>query len=83
LDILAATDQKDALKWWASPKNEATSQRPFELPQTTKSIDRYSAVWERFICYMLRTAPIERWGDETGEWIAIEIAMRVQSIDAK
>jgi hypothetical protein len=25
LDTLAATDQKDALKWWASPKNEATS----------------------------------------------------------
>jgi hypothetical protein len=25
LDTLAATNQKDALKWWASPKNEATS----------------------------------------------------------
>ena len=25
LDTLAATDQKDALKWWASPKNEAAS----------------------------------------------------------
>jgi hypothetical protein len=25
LDTLAATDQKDALEWWASPKNEAAS----------------------------------------------------------
>jgi hypothetical protein len=56
LDTLAATDQKDALKWWASPKNEAVSQRPFELPQTVETIDKYSAVWERFICYMMRTA---------------------------
>ena len=66
LDTLAATDQKDALKWWASPKNEAASQRPFELPQNAKSVDKYSAVWERFICYMLRTAPSEQWDDETG-----------------
>jgi Orsellinic acid/F9775 biosynthesis cluster protein D len=42
LDTLAATDQKDALKWWASPKNEAASQRPFELPQNAKTISRYS-----------------------------------------
>jgi hypothetical protein len=67
LDTLAATDQKDALKWWASPKNEAVSQRPFELPQTAKSIDKYSAMWERLICYMMRTAPVEHWEDETGE----------------
>ena len=32
LDTLAAMDQKDALKWWASPKHEAASQRPFEVP---------------------------------------------------
>jgi hypothetical protein len=25
LDILDATDYKDVLKWWASPKNEAAS----------------------------------------------------------
>ena len=31
LDTLAATDQKDALKWWASPGNEAASQHLFEL----------------------------------------------------
>ena len=31
LNTLEATDHKDALKWWASPKNEAADQRPFEL----------------------------------------------------
>jgi hypothetical protein len=67
LDTLAATDQKDALKWWASPKNEACSQRPFELPQNAKTVEKYSAVWERLICYMMRTAPTERWKDETGK----------------
>jgi hypothetical protein len=29
---LEATDHKDVLKWWASPKNEAADQRPFEIP---------------------------------------------------
>jgi len=34
LATLAAVSQyKDILKWWASPKNEAASQKPFELPQ--------------------------------------------------
>jgi hypothetical protein len=69
LDTLAATDQKDALKWWASPKNEAASQRPFELPQNAKSVEKYSRIWERFICYMMRTAPAGHWEDETGELI--------------
>lgn len=67
LNTLAATDHKDALKWWGSPKNEAASQRPFELPQNAQTVEKYSAVWERFICYMLRTAPVENWEDETGE----------------
>ena len=66
LDTLAATDQKDVLKWWKSPKNEAADQHPFELPQNTQSMDKYSAVWERFICYMMRTAPSERWEGKTG-----------------
>jgi Orsellinic acid/F9775 biosynthesis cluster protein D len=69
LDTLAATDQKDALKWWGSPKNEAASQRPFELPQNAQTVEKYSAIWERFICYMMRTALVERWEDETGEWV--------------
>ena len=69
LDTLAATDQKDALKWWGSPKNEAASQRPFELPQNAQTVEKYSAIWERFICYMMRTAPVEHWEDETGEWV--------------
>lgn len=69
LDTLAATDQKDALKWWGSPKNEAASQRPFELPQNAQTVEKYSAIWERFICYMMRTAPIEHWEDETGKLV--------------
>ena len=75
LDTLAATDQKDVLKWWASPKNEAASQRPFELPQNAKSLEKYSAVWERLICYIMRTAPVD-WEDETGEWITIKITIK-------
>jgi hypothetical protein len=66
LDTLAATDQKDALKWWGSPKNEAASQRPFELPQNAQTVEKYSAIWERFICYIMRTAPAEQWDDESG-----------------
>jgi hypothetical protein len=67
LNTLAATDQKDALKWWESPKNEAASQRPFELPQNAKSMEKYSGIWESFICYMMRTAPTEHWRHESGE----------------
>jgi hypothetical protein len=59
LDTLEATDHKDTLKWWASPKNEAASQRPFELPQSSKALERYSKIWEQFICYMIRTTPDE------------------------
>ena len=66
LDTLAATDQKDTLKWWASPKNEAASQHLFELHQNAKSVDRCSAVWAQFLCYALRTAP-EWYEDPTGK----------------
>jgi hypothetical protein len=69
LDTLDATDYKDALKWWASPKNEAASQRPFELPQNTWTIEKYSRYFECFICYMLQTAPAGEWTNETGELI--------------
>lgn len=67
LNTLQATDHKDALKWWASPKNEAASQRPFELPQNAKTIDKYSGIFRCFICYMMRTAPVEDHTDETGK----------------
>ena len=65
LDTLAATDHKDTLKWWASPKNEVASQIPFELHQNSQSVDKCSMDWQRFICYAMRTAPVE-WGDESG-----------------
>lgn len=32
LDTLAASDHKDTLKWWKSPKNEVADQHSFELP---------------------------------------------------
>jgi hypothetical protein len=57
------------LKWWGSPKNEAASQQPFELPQNAQTVEKYSAIWERYICYMMRTAPIEHWEDETGKLV--------------
>ncbi|ELR08058.1 hypothetical protein VC83_08397 [Pseudogymnoascus destructans] len=67
LDTLEDIDHKDVLKWWASPKNEAASQRPFELRQSMKSMEKYSRVWEGFICYMMRTATGDCWEDpETG-----------------
>jgi hypothetical protein len=64
LDTLAASDHRDTLKWWASPKNEVASQRPFELPQNSKTIDKYSGLYQHFLCYAMRTAPAE-WGEES------------------
>lgn len=67
LDSLANMDHKDALKWWASPKNEVASQFPFELHQNAQSVDKCSKVWQQFICYAMRTAPMEQ-DDETGAY---------------
>jgi hypothetical protein len=61
---LEATDHKDVVKWWGSPKNEVDSQRPFELPQNSKTLDKYSQIWEQFICYVIRTTP-EEFDEET------------------
>ncbi|KAK6591301.1 hypothetical protein H4I96_12452 [Botrytis cinerea] len=65
LNTLEAIDHKDTLKWWASPKNEAADQRPFEIPQNAQSVDKYSRIFACFICYMMRTAPLENHTDET------------------
>ncbi len=59
LDTLEDSDHKDALKWWVSPKNEVASQHPFELPQSSRTLDKYSRMWEQFICYMVRTVPAD------------------------
>ena len=66
LNILEATDHKDALKQWASPKNKAADQRPFELLQNSKSVDKYSEIFVCFICYIIRTAPVATYTDKTG-----------------
>lgn len=68
LTTLAAIDNyKDILKWWASPKNEAASQRPFERPQNDKkTIPRYSQTFARLLCYVMRTAPEVNKDTETG-----------------
>jgi superfamily II DNA helicase RecQ len=56
--LAAVGNYKDILKWWASPKNEAASQRPFELPQNHKTtIPRYSQTFAGLLCYIMRTAP--------------------------
>jgi hypothetical protein len=52
------------VKWWGSPKNEVASQRPFELPQNSKTLEKYSQIWEQFICYVIRTTP-EEFDEET------------------
>jgi hypothetical protein len=64
LDTLAASDHKDTLKWWKSPKNEVADQHPFELPQNSTSMTKYSGIWQQGLCYWMRTAPAE-WGDES------------------
>ncbi|OBT81111.1 hypothetical protein VE02_10315 [Pseudogymnoascus sp. 03VT05] len=67
LNTLESVDHKDALKWWVSLKNEVASQHPFELPDKSSTLTKYSQIWEQFICYVLRTAPAEFSDDtETG-----------------
>ncbi|OAF54170.1 hypothetical protein VC83_09525 [Pseudogymnoascus destructans] len=83
LDTLEDIDHKDVLKWWASPKNEAASQRPFELPQSTKSMDKYSRVWEGFICYMMRTATGD-WGEDSETGVGVHVCtVEVHSTDTE
>jgi superfamily II DNA helicase RecQ len=54
--LAAVGNYKDILKWWASPKNEVASQRPFELLEKA-SLARYSQTFQRLLCYVIRTAP--------------------------
>ena len=56
--LAAISKYKDILKWWASPKNEVASQRPFELPEK-RTITRYSQTFIKLLCYVMRTAPKE------------------------
>jgi hypothetical protein len=65
--LTAASNFKDILKWWMSPKNEVASQKPFELPQNHKrTIPRYSQTFVRLLCYVMRTAPESDEDTETG-----------------
>lgn len=61
--LVAVGNYKDILKWWALPKNEVASQRPFEPPEK-KTIIRYSQTFARLLCYVIRTAP-ESFNDKT------------------
>jgi hypothetical protein len=54
--LIAVSNYKDILKWWASPKNEVASQRPFELPRD-RTVARYGQTFARLLCYVIRTAP--------------------------
>ena len=57
LDTLEAVDHKDVLKWWASPKNEAASQHPFQKPQNQQTLVKYSLRWQSFLCYVYGPCP--------------------------
>jgi hypothetical protein len=57
LDKLEAVDRKDELKWWHLPKRKVASQQPFELPQNSHTLTRYSRRWQAFLCYVMRTSP--------------------------
>lgn len=78
--LAAVSKYKDILKWWASPKNEAASQKPFELPQNhQKTVPRYGQTFGRLLCYIIRAAPEEPGNDsETGvvfsaaQWVYIQ-----------
>jgi hypothetical protein len=71
---------KDILKWWASPKNEAASQRPFELPEK-KTISRYSQTFIRLLCYVMRAAPKELGEEsETGVTFSDEQWAYIQDV---
>lgn len=61
--LTATSDYKDILKWWASPKQEAPSQRPFERLEKQTTV-RYSQTFVRLLCYVCRTAP-EAFEDDT------------------
>jgi hypothetical protein len=43
LDTLEGIDHRFVLKWWASPKTDAASSRPFELPHSASAqiIEKY------------------------------------------
>ena len=81
LDTLEDVDHKDTLKWWVSPKNEVASQHPFELPQSSRTLDKYSRIWEQFICYMVRTVPADSdEGTETGVVYTKEQRQAIENI---
>ena len=54
---------------------------PFELPQSSKTLDVYSRMWEQFICYMVRTAPDDaEEAMETGVNYTVEQPLAIEGI---
>jgi hypothetical protein len=41
------------------------SKPPFQLPQNAQTISKYSGLWEHFLCYSMRTAPMDADEEET------------------
>jgi hypothetical protein len=66
---LNSTTHIDALKWIGTPKGDATTpaQRPWGLPQNSTTLDKYSRIWEKFLCYMIRTAPKQRFDNKSSK----------------
>ena len=54
---------------------------PFELPQSSKTLDMYSRMWEQFICYMVRTVPDDtEEATETGVTYTAEQRRAIEDI---
>ncbi len=65
------------LKWFASPKNESISKRPFQLPQNAQTVSKYSGLWEHFICYAIRTAPLDVDEEKTATGVHFPMRQRI------
>ncbi|KAK2684344.1 hypothetical protein QWA68_016956, partial [Fusarium oxysporum] len=50
----------ETLKWLGSIDSTKPSTKPFKLKQQAESMDRYSADWERYLCYCAHVWPLGR-----------------------
>ena len=62
LESLEDVDNTDLLKWLQSPRQEEPAGRPFRLPQTGHTVNKYEGLWSHFLCYVfdLRHATRQR-----------------------
>ena len=80
--LKAVSNYKDILKWWASPKIEVASQRPFELLRD-QTVTQYSQTFARLLCYVIRTAPESEDDEietETGVTFSVTQLIEIQNV---